>query len=294
MAREVEEDEGDPNAWMATFADLVTLLITFFVLLLSMSSLDAKSLDETFGFFNGRLGALNTAQGPISRRNIVQPPEPPVLAHVGMTRYIGPKGKEAFDNKETIVPADAPDIPSPTLSRDVQSALAELSGTLEGSDVDSLLSSGSGTGRREDFETVMRLLDKPRFSSIFLVERREDTLRISMASELLFLPGRVRIRRESLVLLREVASFLRRLRTPVRVLGVVPEKGSSPAMRPDFYPTGWELAIARSSNVVRYLHKTLGVSGENLSCAVLPPGAGFGKQVQSDVVFELEVPERNF
>jgi len=36
----------DPNGWMITFSDLLTLMLTFFVLLFSMSSLDAKSLKE--------------------------------------------------------------------------------------------------------------------------------------------------------------------------------------------------------------------------------------------------------
>jgi chemotaxis protein MotB len=43
------QNNGDPNAWMATFADLVTLLITFFVLLLSMSNLDAQDVQNSFG-----------------------------------------------------------------------------------------------------------------------------------------------------------------------------------------------------------------------------------------------------
>jgi len=42
-----EEDDGiDPQGWMITFSDLLTLMLTFFVLLFSMSSLDAKSLKE--------------------------------------------------------------------------------------------------------------------------------------------------------------------------------------------------------------------------------------------------------
>jgi len=48
----------DGNSWMVTFSDLLTLLLTFFVLLLSMSSLDNKVLRETFGFFSGTYGGL--------------------------------------------------------------------------------------------------------------------------------------------------------------------------------------------------------------------------------------------
>jgi chemotaxis protein MotB len=57
-----QEPEGsglDPNAWMATFSDLLTLMLTFFVLLLSMASMDNKALRETFGFFKDRMGLLN-------------------------------------------------------------------------------------------------------------------------------------------------------------------------------------------------------------------------------------------
>ena len=38
------EEPLDPNAWMNTFCDLLLLMLTFFVLLLTMSSLDAQKL----------------------------------------------------------------------------------------------------------------------------------------------------------------------------------------------------------------------------------------------------------
>lgn len=50
------------DAWMITFSDMVTLLITFFVLLISMSSMDSKALKEMFGFFNEVLGPLEYAE----------------------------------------------------------------------------------------------------------------------------------------------------------------------------------------------------------------------------------------
>lgn len=49
--REKSGDGGpapDPNAWMATFADLLMLLLTFFVLLLTMKSMDAGKAREIF------------------------------------------------------------------------------------------------------------------------------------------------------------------------------------------------------------------------------------------------------
>ncbi|HON37781.1 MAG: OmpA/MotB family protein [Desulfomonilia bacterium] len=48
--------------WLVTFSDMVTLLITFFVLIISMSSMDAKAMKDIFGFFNQAVGPLDFEQ----------------------------------------------------------------------------------------------------------------------------------------------------------------------------------------------------------------------------------------
>ena len=62
MAKKKKEDAPAPGspAWMATFSDLMNLLLCFFVLLFSMSSVDAgkaealiQSLAQTFSIFEG-------------------------------------------------------------------------------------------------------------------------------------------------------------------------------------------------------------------------------------------------
>lgn len=56
-----EKNQTDPNAWMVTFADLVMLLLTFFVLLLTMSSMDTKKLESLMTHFNEATGVLEFA-----------------------------------------------------------------------------------------------------------------------------------------------------------------------------------------------------------------------------------------
>jgi chemotaxis protein MotB len=55
----MSKDDFDPNGWMVTFADLVMLLLTFFVLLLTMSSMDTKKLQNIFTHFREATGVLN-------------------------------------------------------------------------------------------------------------------------------------------------------------------------------------------------------------------------------------------
>ncbi len=56
--RKSVEPAPNPNAWMITFADLCTLLLTFFVLLFSMSSLNARAFRSTFQNFTQSVGIL--------------------------------------------------------------------------------------------------------------------------------------------------------------------------------------------------------------------------------------------
>jgi hypothetical protein len=55
--KEAEEVRGVPG-WMVTFSDLSTLLLTFFVLLLSMSSMDDRSMKSMFTNFTSACGIL--------------------------------------------------------------------------------------------------------------------------------------------------------------------------------------------------------------------------------------------
>lgn len=53
----------DTNFWMGTFSDLLSLLLTFFVLLFAMKSMDSGKLQEALGYFKeGGIGALEMGQ----------------------------------------------------------------------------------------------------------------------------------------------------------------------------------------------------------------------------------------
>lgn len=67
MARKKKQEEAAPGspAWMATFSDLMNLLLCFFVLLFSMSTVDvqklqqvAASFSEDFSIFSGGASAI--------------------------------------------------------------------------------------------------------------------------------------------------------------------------------------------------------------------------------------------
>lgn len=102
MAKKRKEDppSGGSPEWMATFSDLMNLLLCFFVLLFSMSSVDAKKFDEvaasfsqTFSIFEA--GATAIGDGILISNGVSQLNE--------LDKYINSTGKTAESEQDVDV-----------------------------------------------------------------------------------------------------------------------------------------------------------------------------------------------
>jgi chemotaxis protein MotB len=58
MIRRKSEEKKDPRSWLLTFSDLFTLLLTFFVLLLSMCSLETGKIKQIRSAASDAMGVL--------------------------------------------------------------------------------------------------------------------------------------------------------------------------------------------------------------------------------------------
>ena len=72
-----QEEKKDPlNSapnWMVTFGDMVTLILTFFVLLLSFAKIDTKKFEEATSSLRGVLGAFEKQRIPFIRDSSPSP-----------------------------------------------------------------------------------------------------------------------------------------------------------------------------------------------------------------------------
>lgn len=100
MSKRKKEDAPAPGApaWMATYGDLMTLLLCFFVLLFSMSSVDAQkfeliaaSFSKTFSIFSA--GSTAIGDGMLVSNGVSQLNE--------LDDYINSMGKTADGDQET-------------------------------------------------------------------------------------------------------------------------------------------------------------------------------------------------
>jgi chemotaxis protein MotB len=70
----IAEEDDEPSApfWMTTFSDMATLLLTFFVMIVSMSEVEVKKFKEALSYFQGRTGVLtHDAIIPPTRQQVI-------------------------------------------------------------------------------------------------------------------------------------------------------------------------------------------------------------------------------
>jgi len=85
MAREKKSEGGGAPAWMATFADMMSLLLTFFVLLLSFATMDIVKFKDAMGSIQQALGFLPTGTGMFQHTSVPTPFSPPMATSVGQS-----------------------------------------------------------------------------------------------------------------------------------------------------------------------------------------------------------------
>ncbi|MCK5236945.1 MAG: OmpA family protein, partial [Deltaproteobacteria bacterium] len=108
MVDEEEAEEGAP--WMATFADLMSLLLTFFVLLLSFATMDVIKFRDAMGSLRMAFGHEVAAQGLHSQRaasiiqhdfkemdKMVEPPIEMRYRQMGMEKVVVNENEEVLE-----------------------------------------------------------------------------------------------------------------------------------------------------------------------------------------------------
>lgn len=165
MAKKKEEFKlppGTPAPWMSTFSDMMTLLMCFFVLLFSMSEVDAAKFEEVARSFQSTISIFKAGSKAIGDGILVSNG----VSQLNMLdEYINSSGKTADSDSDT---------PDPTknggaTAEKLQEAAAQLDMTKE--EVESLM------------ETLGELEEEKMKLSETLAEKMEEALKESMMED---------------------------------------------------------------------------------------------------------------
>ncbi len=215
-----EPPKGAP-AWQSTFADLMNLLLCFFVMLFSMSTVDAQkfeqlaaSFNQTFSIFSA--GATAIGDGVLISNGVSQLNE--------LDDYINSTGRDAEGN---------------TIPDDLRSA-------------SEIMEEAKLKESEELAEKIEEALDERELGSEVDIEFTSQYVQLTLNGALLFDSGSVELKEEALPLLSQLGVILQRFAEgTIEIEGHtdnVPMSGSK-------YSNNDELSSGRALSVFYYLEE---------------------------------------
>lgn len=238
MARKRKEDTPPPGspAWMSTYGDMVTLLLCFFVLLFSMSSVDAakfdalaQSLSQTFSIFTA--GSTAIGDGVLISNGVSQLNE--------LSEYFNTTGQTADSDENT----DQMD----TENTDADKKWSDISSATE------FLEDAGLKESEELAEKIEEALKENNMADLVDVQFTAQYVELTLKGALLFESGSSNLKEDILPTIDKVGLILQKYSTgTIEIEGHtdnVPITGGR-------YASNSELSSARALSVFNYLLDT--------------------------------------
>lgn len=267
MAKQKQEDppKGSP-AWMATFSDLMNLLLCFFVLLFSMSSVDANKWEEVVASMTSAFSVFNDGSTSIGEGTLVG---------VGTTQLsnldefyssFGQKSEDDGDDiKDNPKDHEGDDGKNEGKTQDPNKGEGKDDQTKKGEG--SLEKELEAANMKETTDMVDAISEMTEMYNISgLMEVGMDVngkyVELTISGSVLFESGSAELKKECLPLLSKVGDILKVYsKNNVQVIGHT----DNVPMKSDRYSGNDMLSSARAISVAHYLINEKGVSVEKMS-----------------------------
>lgn len=233
--REHEAEKENGERWLLTYSDLITLLMIFFVVLYSMSKVDAQKFQAVAESLNKALGG-----GTPSKIELSSSPAGPSLFQTGTpsSKTTAPgKGKDPNNSTYT----------DPTVSGENKNP-----------------GQGNVDAEMMSIDSIKSKLDKfaadNGIQATLVTSIEERGLVVSIQETLLFESGSAVITTQARAILEKVSTVLAAAPNQIKVEGHT----DNLPIRTAHFPSNWELSVIRSTNVVQILQSD-GITPNRLS-----------------------------
>ncbi|MDY6906578.1 MAG: flagellar motor protein MotB [Thermodesulfobacteriota bacterium] len=287
----------DPNAWMATFADLLMLLLTFFVLLLTMKSMEGENLKDVVRHLSMSVGPLDYPRSKmIVLEDMVVDPVVVNKKIVQDTQRDEPASEEEVDqdNEAAGDIAKTPQTMGPMdYARTRISVLEQLHFrpvvVKQQTEIEERLQkvmtkAESLAGRSNLAEARSRIQ----------IHQDSRGVVVSLGVDNLFSSGGAEIKADRLYLLDVIGKLLATTSNDILVMGHTDDV----PLQSTQYASNWELSVYRALSVVYYLIDSVGMDenklaagGYGASMPYLPNTSPENRAKNRRVEFILQVPQ---
>lgn len=235
MARKKKHEEHENHErWLISYADFITLLFAFFVVMYSISSVNEGKFrvlsDSLVAAFRSSARTIE----PIQVGDLSKSTKSP-----GLVKGIVDKGGEPLTYEQKGI--------SPLKEGKFPAA--------QGGDS---TASSVGQGKKGGAEAIKQMADKLEKAMAKLIEknliavRRNDLwVEVEIKTSILYPSGSAQLRSAALPILSEIAGILKDFPNPIRVEGFT----DSVPINTVAFPSNWELSAGRSASVVHLFTK---------------------------------------
>lgn len=228
-----EESSGHSTAWMATFSDLMNLLLCFFVLLFAMSNVDEEkfeqlvaSLSASFGILDG--GSTSVIEGTLISAGVDNLND--------LDEYYESIGLNEVGTDDD-VSEDLYDYSGRELMEAVKDKAAEAS--------------------EEMAQEISEQAEEMEISEQIDIDFTSQYVTITLNGALLFDSAKANIRNESIPLVDRVGSILKNY--PNSMIEIIGYTDTVPLIGDPKYDDNWDLSSARAKSVLMYLVNNKGL-----------------------------------
>lgn len=267
--RHFEEPADNADRWLVSYADFITLIFAFFVMMYSVSSVQEKKLLALSQSVGNALGLTATASANALTESLSTPlpqlvniaAEPLKLAVEPISLVPIPPLIEVLAQPE-LLQTEVIEPPS----ADEQQAQKEQQSLVR---------------RKQAMSHIAQQLEQKLSALIsqgkIHIVQSNWGISIEINASLLFAPAEAKLSHDSLHTLKEIADLLKQQDYLIRVEGHTDDK---PIKTPNF-PSNWELSSARATGVVRHLIG-LGIDSRRLSAIGYGDTRALADNSQSD------------
>ncbi|MCI8510047.1 MAG: flagellar motor protein MotB [Lachnospiraceae bacterium] len=295
--REKPAEEGSP-AWMATFSDLMNLLLCFFVLLFASSTMDegkiqriAASFDNmSFSIFQS--GAVSLVEGQIVSGGVTQLPGiESVLEHIGVSSEVKGNNQDlsstgADDGKED--KSDQPDSVKPN-TEDLTSESGITQNTKEDSLIEKELKEMLGKQGLEQseemYDEILQMTESYSIDNEVILDYNAQYVSLDLNGAILFNAGQAEIRQDAKIFMQKIAMIMERYKDCV--IEIEGHTDNVP-IHNSLYESNRYLSTARATKVFEYVMENANLIEANMKVA----GYGESRPVASNQTEEGRAKNR--
>lgn len=233
LARKREEDTGASTAWMATFSDLMNLLLCFFVLLFAMSSIDEDKFEQLVASLSASFGILDGGSTSVIEGTLIS---------AGVDNL-----NDLDEYYESIGLNDV------GTDKDVSEDLYDYSG----SELMEAVRDKAAEASEEMAEEIADQAEEMEISEQIDIDFTSQYVTITLNGALLFDSAKANIRNESIPLVDRVGNILKNY--PDSMIEVIGYTDKVPLIGDPKYDDNWDLSSARAKTVLMYLVNNKGL-----------------------------------